>query len=510
MRTALLRILFLSFVIMAPTLAHAGIGFLFEQTHTIPGLAGNIIGVRFGLYDNDSIPELIATDGHTVVIYSMTGDSVIFQRLVAADPAICQTAALADVNRDGIVDIACGVNDFSAGYFSATVYDGASGFNDTATVSLPHYYSAVGGCISVWGNMQVIDLNGDSNMELLLSADEMGGGFLTESSFGTATLYYSFPDSMIWHIAAPLVSVAPINLADNSRHLWGITRRCYFSELGGDTEPPSYSNGVVSVASYGAIGSFTIGFPNPCEGSTVFEATVKPSFLFSRYVPSMQSQTELFTTSVRTYRCGADTTTIVRKTLNYHLMYSTSTMENIWSIDFPGNLYGMTFIPGLTDYFFAFEGEALLMFHLADGIIRTRLNDVPAGTKSWMTPFTDSIPRLVATHGTTVSLYTLDITTDSPDDGINGQLPISFKLASPYPNPFNAGLTVPLDIPRPGRLKVTVHNLLGQQVAELIDRDTSQGKLALPWDASRFSSGVYFIRATFNDQSATTKALLLK
>ncbi len=507
MRTALLRILFLSFVIMAPTLAHAGIGFLFEQTHTIPGLAGNIIGVRFGLYDNDSIPELIATDGHTVVIYSMTGDSVIFQRLVAAEPSICESIEFADVNRDSIPDLASSVHDYQGR--RAIVYDGASDFAESSLVVLPSYASPVNGCHAYWGNMQLLDLNGDGIAEFFVSADSIEYDRL-EQSLGWSQLYYSFPDSMIWSASAPVMSANLIRLADGSRTIWGKTSECSYYELLGESPPPSYFSRVISLSSTGMKGSFNVSFPNPCEGSTVFDATVKPQYLFSRFDPSMQSQTELFTTSVRTYRCGADTTTIVRKTLNYHLMYSTSTMENIWSIDFPGNLYGMTFIPGLSDYFFAFEGEALLMFHLADGIIRTRLNDVPAGNKSWMTPFADSIPRLVATHGTTVSLYTLDITTDSPDDGINGQLPISFKLASPYPNPFNAGLTVPLDIPRPGRLKVTVHNLLGQQVAELIDRDTSQGKLTLPWDASRFSSGVYFIRATFNDQTATTKALLLK
>jgi hypothetical protein len=496
-----------------PSIAHAGIGFLFERSFTVPSLTGELTQLKFARYDTDSIPEVIATDGHTVVIYSMTGDSVIFQRMVAPNTSICESIEFADVNRDSIPDLACCVygDPLEQGdpFRRAIVYYGSSYFADSGFVVLPMYSSPINGCHAYWGYMQVLDLNADGLDELFVSADSIEFGQL-EQSLGFARLYHSFPDSISWSVGAPIASADLIQLSDGSRHIWGRTIECSYYELLGEFPPPSYFSRVISLSASGAKGSFTVGFPNPCEGSTVFNATVSPSYLFSRYDPSMQSQTELFTSSVRTYRCGSDTTTILRKTLNYHLMYTTATMENVWSIDFPSDLYGMTFIPGLSDYFFAFEGESLLMFYLADGAIRTQLSDVPAGDKFWGTPFADSIPRLIARQGNTVSLYTLDITTDSPEDGQNHQLPVTFRLASPYPNPFNAGLSIPVDVPRSGRLTVTVHNLLGQQVAELIDRDTSQGKLTLPWDASGYSSGIYFIRAKFNDQTATTKALLLK
>lgn len=111
--------------------------------------------------------------------------------------------------------------------------------------------------------------------------------------------------------------------------------------------------------------------------------------------------------------------------------------------------------------------------------------------------------------GFTFHLYSLDVATDVPDPE-SSSLPVSFELRQPYPNPFNAELTVPIELSRNGRLRVAVFDVLGRQVETLYDDYASKGKMSLPWEAEDFASGVYLIKATSGSSVQTAKVVLLK
>ncbi len=74
--------------------------------------------------------------------------------------------------------------------------------------------------------------------------------------------------------------------------------------------------------------------------------------------------------------------------------------------------------------------------------------------------------------------------------------PAGFALLSAYPNPFNATITISITLPEPSDLSLTVHNTLGQQVAELAHGSYSAGQHSFTLDGSSLASGIYFVHAS--------------
>lgn len=90
------------------------------------------------------------------------------------------------------------------------------------------------------------------------------------------------------------------------------------------------------------------------------------------------------------------------------------------------------------------------------------------------------------------------------------QLPASTVLLNCYPNPFNASVIINFVLDRPGNASISIYNLGGQRIAELLNGSMSTGKHRITWDGSDFPSGVYFARLQAGDISKSVKMLLLK
>ena len=94
-------------------------------------------------------------------------------------------------------------------------------------------------------------------------------------------------------------------------------------------------------------------------------------------------------------------------------------------------------------------------------------------------------------------------------------LPDGYKLAQNYPNPFNPTTVIEFDLPRRSNVSITIFNLLGQQVAVLVNKEISAGSYRVSWDGilssgQRASSGIYFYRLVADDFIDTKKMILLK
>lgn len=80
----------------------------------------------------------------------------------------------------------------------------------------------------------------------------------------------------------------------------------------------------------------------------------------------------------------------------------------------------------------------------------------------------------------------------------NKNLPKEFKLYNNYPNPFNPGTVISFDVPfyEGGRdnVKLVIYNLLGEEVTTLVNTQLEAGSYRIEWNASNYSSGIYFYR----------------
>ena len=87
---------------------------------------------------------------------------------------------------------------------------------------------------------------------------------------------------------------------------------------------------------------------------------------------------------------------------------------------------------------------------------------------------------------------------------------MTFNLGSAYPNPFNPTTTLSLTIPASGYVNVAIYNLVGQQIANLVDGNMDLGTYNLTWNAQNISSGMYLVRAEYAGNVSTQKLMLIK
>ena len=90
-------------------------------------------------------------------------------------------------------------------------------------------------------------------------------------------------------------------------------------------------------------------------------------------------------------------------------------------------------------------------------------------------------------------------------------LPEEFELGQAYPNPFNPTANFTVSLPDAADLTVRVFNVMGQQVAEVVNARTAAGMHTFTIDGSALSSGIYFIQAQVpGELNAIQKVTLMK
>jgi hypothetical protein len=83
-----------------------------------------------------------------------------------------------------------------------------------------------------------------------------------------------------------------------------------------------------------------------------------------------------------------------------------------------------------------------------------------------------------------------------------------FSLAQNFPNPFNPSTTIRYALPADSRVTLTLFDLLGREVAILVNEKQSAGFKSVVWNAAGFSSGIYFCRLKAGNNVSITKLLL--
>lgn len=95
-------------------------------------------------------------------------------------------------------------------------------------------------------------------------------------------------------------------------------------------------------------------------------------------------------------------------------------------------------------------------------------------------------------------------------EGITELQPVQYTLEQNFPNPFNPSTTIRYTLPVSGRVLVRIYNILGQEVATLIDGNQDAGTHVVSFNASGLASGVYLYRVESGSFSSVKKMVLIK
>lgn len=90
------------------------------------------------------------------------------------------------------------------------------------------------------------------------------------------------------------------------------------------------------------------------------------------------------------------------------------------------------------------------------------------------------------------------------------QVPAEFQLSQNYPNPFNPSTTIRFSLPRREHVTLRVFDVLGREVATLLDDELSSGEHSVVFNSKNLSSGVYFYRLTAGQFTQIRKGILMK
>lgn len=167
----------------------------------------------------------------------------------------------------------------------------------------------------------------------------------------------------------------------------------------------------------------------------------------------------------------------------------------------------------------------------AGGITIQFLNKTTNLPQDSLTTYPDSIKmRVSTTPGTSTGNYTLNIKTTGTGGmppvhlrsfnirvhnpigitPIGTNVPTKFDLLQNYPNPFNPVTNIKFDIAKTGLVKLSVYDITGRQVAELINGEIQAGSYNYDFNASNLASGIYFYKLEAGNFNSIKKMILVK
>jgi hypothetical protein len=166
----------------------------------------------------------------------------------------------------------------------------------------------------------------------------------------------------------------------------------------------------------------------------------------------------------------------------------------------------------LQQYFFWNNSNNLLVEICFDNNSYTLASKVCAANVPGMTweNHIDNSSGCVLTGGAVQQLRPDIVLQMSPSVGmINNGIPLQFSLSQNYPNPFNPTTIINYQLPMSNYIKLIVYDVMGREVAVLVNETKQPGSYEASFDASQISSGVYFYRLTADGNIIDTKKLVV-
>jgi endoglucanase len=159
------------------------------------------------------------------------------------------------------------------------------------------------------------------------------------------------------------------------------------------------------------------------------------------------------------------------------------------------------------------------IFSLDGSIIANTLVDVPStgGWQNWSAVTIQNVYLPAGLHSLqfksiignfNLSYFEFEFVSTNINNESNH--PVSFNLEQNYPNPFNPSTTIQYSIPRLSKVKITLFNLLGEEIKTLVDEEKIPGSYKVEFNAENITSGVYFYQLKAAEFLSTKKMILLK
>jgi hypothetical protein len=92
----------------------------------------------------------------------------------------------------------------------------------------------------------------------------------------------------------------------------------------------------------------------------------------------------------------------------------------------------------------------------------------------------------------------------------NNQVPVKFSLSQNYPNPFNPTTTIPFYLPEKSHVRLSLANILGQEIREIVDGEYGAGQHEVVFNAGNLAAGIYFYKIETERYTEVKKLALVK
>jgi hypothetical protein len=136
------------------------------------------------------------------------------------------------------------------------------------------------------------------------------------------------------------------------------------------------------------------------------------------------------------------------------------------------------------------------------------LSGLPVGDLNWF-PTQKASWNAASEHAALLTALNNGTVPTSGVAPIKG-VPTSFEVSQNYPNPFNPTTMISFTLPHAGNVSLRVYNVLGQEVATLVNGFKQAQTYNVEFNASHLASGVYFYTVTFDNHSVSKKMVLMK
>jgi hypothetical protein len=314
-----------------------------------------------------------------------------------------------------------------------------------------------------------------------------GTSLLISSSVGTGSVYRSSDNGLTW--TGVLTNTGIRKFVGTTSHVYALANSAIYKSMDDGLHWQQTTSSLTSTFSITANDSFLFS----CSLTSILRSTDdgfswQPTGLNTDFIVAMMAnESEIF--------AGSDFGGVWRST-NNGLSWTRSALDSLFNITL--------FDAGMDLY----DGTDRGLFRSTDRGGHWSFFGL-SGSISTVASIAASESHLFAltNGGTKFWIRSLPTPTSVAD---NSAHPDRILLEQNYPNPFNPTTTIRYAIPHASFVRLTIHNVLGQEVATLVDGEQTAGVNSVEWNAAGFASGVYFYRLRVGGNSTTMKLLLAR